>query len=68
MPGDPRIAPGSGARAARPRVDRDGPAGRAVCYPAGLFPHCNNAMIETNPIYARIDDLTGRLDALRGYL
>jgi hypothetical protein len=26
------------------------------------------AMIETNPIYARIADLRGRLDALRGYL
>jgi hypothetical protein len=28
----------------------------------------NATMIETNPIFARIDDLSGRLDALRGYL
>jgi len=27
-----------------------------------------NAMIELNPVRARIADLTGRLDALRGYL
>jgi len=26
------------------------------------------AMIELNPVRARIADLTGRLDALRGYL
>jgi len=32
---------------------------------------CNaaiNAMIETNPIFAHIADLRGRLDALRRYL
>jgi hypothetical protein len=28
----------------------------------------SNAMIETNPVFARIADLRGRLDALRGYL
>jgi hypothetical protein len=27
-----------------------------------------HAMIELNPVRARIADLTGRLDALRGYL
>jgi len=39
------------------------------CYPAQSF--CNaafNAMIETNPIFAHIADLRGRLDALRRYL
>jgi hypothetical protein len=50
-----------------PRVASIRPGGR-LCYPAALFPHRNNAMIETNPIYARIADLRGRLDALRGYL
>ena len=34
---------------------------------AVVFPH-PNAMIELNPVRARIADLTGRLDALRGYL
>jgi hypothetical protein len=34
---------------------------------AVVFTH-PNAMIELNPVRARIADLTGRLDALRGYL
>ena len=33
-----------------------------------VFPQSPSHMIELNPIRARIADLTGRLDALRGYL
>jgi hypothetical protein len=35
---------------------------------AGSFDHIAPDMIELNPVLQRIADLTGRLDALRGYL
>lgn len=42
-------------------------AALAAAIICGRFPH-PTAMIELNPIRQRIADLTGRLDALRGYL
>jgi hypothetical protein len=35
---------------------------------ANTFPRLPEAMIETNPILARIADLKGRVESLRGYL
>jgi hypothetical protein len=54
------------AKSARERQRRrDGPPALLKC---AIHPNTRFPMIELNPIRARIADLTGRLDALRGYL
>jgi len=42
--------------------------GRGAPYNGGLSSTPSATMIELNPVRQRIADLTGRLDALRGYL
>ena len=42
--------------------------GQSICYAARLLFSNRNVMIETNPIHARIADLTDRVTSLRGYL
>jgi hypothetical protein len=41
---------------------------RSVCYDLRPSYAARNAMIETNPIQARIADLSDRVASLRGYL
>ncbi len=42
----------------------------AICFAILCGPtlHCTISVIEANPIRARIDDLSQRLQSLRGYL
>jgi len=47
---------------------RPAPRCAVICYSSRPTLHRTNAVIETNPIHASIDDLKSRLHSLRGYL